>query len=148
MNKICTFVIEKNNFLFMNEKQEFSARLKRALQDAGVSLRPVAVERAFNMRYWGHPVTVQAVRRWLRGEAIPAQDKLQVLSEWLQIEPQVLRFGDTPKFAVPIRRQRWEEAMNSSEREVLQAFLELPPEERKALRTLILALGAREWQKK
>ncbi|MDR0563568.1 MAG: hypothetical protein LBG78_01350 [Azoarcus sp.] len=131
----------------MDEKQEFSIRLKRALQDAGVPARPVVLEREFNTRYWGRPVTVQAVRRWLCGEAIPAQDKLQVLSEWLQIEPQVLRFGDTPKIAVPIRRQRWEEAMNSSEREVLQAFLELPPDERKALRTLILALHTQEFQK-
>jgi hypothetical protein len=136
-------VVRKLNFLFMDEKKEFSARLKRALLDAGIPVRPVVLEREFNTRYWGHSVTVQAVRRWLRGEAIPAQDKLQVLSEWLQVEPQVLRFGDTPRFSAPARRQRWEEAINSSEREVLQAFLELPSEERKAVRTLILALHKR-----
>ena len=76
----------KLNFLFMDEKSDFGTRLCKALQAQGVPLRPSVLEREFNRRYWGRPVTLQAVRRWMRGEAIPAQDKLQVLAEWLKID--------------------------------------------------------------
>ena len=72
----------------MDEKTEFSQRLRKAIEDAGYPVRPTVLEREFNTRYWGRSVTVQAVRRWLCGEAIPSQEKLQVLAEWLKIEPQ------------------------------------------------------------
>ncbi len=78
----------------MDEKAEFSQRLRKAIESAGYPVRPVVLEREFNTRYWGRPVTVQAVRRWLRGEAIPSQEKLQVLADWLKVEPHVLRFGE------------------------------------------------------
>ena len=68
-------------FLFMDEKAEFAERLREAMTRAGYELRPVVLEREFNMRYWGRSITLQAARRWLRGEAIPAQDKMQVLAE-------------------------------------------------------------------
>ena len=91
----------KFNFLFMDEKTEFSQRLRKAIEDAGYPVRPTVLEREFNTRYWGRSdVTVQAVRRWLRGEAIPSQEKLQVLAEWLKIEPHALRFGKQPTKSV------------------------------------------------
>ncbi|GHU36353.1 hypothetical protein AGMMS50256_32830 [Betaproteobacteria bacterium] len=124
----------------MDEKTEFSERLKQAIQDAGYNVRPIVLEREFNTRYWGHPVTVQAVRRWLKGESIPSQDKLQVLAEWLQVEAHVLRFGGQPRLSVIQRKKRWYETVEGPEREVLEAFMELPAEERKAVRTVILAL--------
>ena len=77
----------------MNEKADFGERLRAAMVSAGYPLRPVVLEREFNTRYWGRSVTLQAARRWLRGEAIPTQDKVQVLAEWLKLEPEVLRFG-------------------------------------------------------
>ncbi|MDR0380332.1 MAG: transcriptional regulator [Candidatus Accumulibacter sp.] len=125
----------------MNEKAAFSGRLKLAMANAGYPVRPVVLEREFNIRYWGRPITVQAVRRWLRGEAIPAQDKLQILAEWLQVEPQALRFGEQAKIPGNARKKRWDEMISGPEREVFEAFLDLPAEERKAVRTLILALG-------
>jgi len=94
------------------------------------------LEREFNRRYWGRPVTLQAVRRWMRGEAIPAQDKLQVLAEWLKVEPQVLRFGEEAVHAAQSTRQRWE-GLNYAERETLDAFLRLPPEQRKVVQQVI-----------
>jgi transcriptional regulator with XRE-family HTH domain len=124
----------------MDEKTEFSERLKQAMQDAGYKVRPIVLEREFNTRYWGHPVTVQAVRRWLKGESIPSQDKLQVLAEWLQVEAHVLRFGGQPRLPANQRKKRWYETVEGPEREVLEAFMELPAEERKAVRTVILAL--------
>lgn len=125
----------------MNEKQEFAQRLCDAMIRAGYPLRPVVLEREFNTRYWGKSVTLQAVRRWLRGEAIPSQDKIQVLAEWLQIEPEVLRFGEEVRQAVQQRRQRWEEGVGYLERETFDAFLQLSAEDRKIVREVITAMS-------
>lgn len=124
----------------MSEKANFGTRLCKALQEQGVPLRPSVLEREFNRRYWGHPVTLQAVRRWMRGEAIPAQDKLQVLAEWLKVEPQVLRFGEAAAHAAQNTQQRWE-VLNYAERETLDAFLRLPPEQRKVVQQVIRAFS-------
>lgn len=124
----------------MSEKADFGTRLCKALQEQGVPLRPSVLEREFNRRYWGRPVTLQAVRRWMRGEAIPAQDKLQVLAEWLKVEPQVLRFGEAAMQAVQSAQQRWE-VLNYTERETLDAFLRLPPEQRKVVQQVIRAFS-------
>jgi hypothetical protein len=130
----------ESNFLFMDEKAEFSARLMRAMADAGYPVRPIVLEREFNLRYWGRPISVQAVCRWLKGEAIPAQDKLQVLADWLKVEPQVLRFGGQPAASIQQRRKRWEDAVAGPEREVLEAFVGLPAEQKKVVRAVILAM--------
>ena len=125
----------------MNETHEFAQRLRDAMTRAGYPLRPVVLEREFNTRYWGKSVTLQAVRRWLRGEAIPSQDKVQVLAEWLKIEPEVLRFGESIRKAVQEHRQRWDEGMGHLERETFDTFLQLPAPQRKIAREVILALA-------
>jgi transcriptional regulator with XRE-family HTH domain len=128
----------------MDQATEFSQRLKEAMTAAGYLVRPIVLEREFNTRYWGRPVTVQAVRRWLRGEAIPSQEKLQVLADWLNIEPHILRFGEEPMKAVREKRKRWDEGIGYQEREVFEAFLSLPAAQRKAVREIILGLALAE----
>jgi hypothetical protein len=125
----------------MDEKTEFAKRLRDGMVAAGYEPRPVILERGFNSRYWGKSVTFQAVRRWLKGESIPAQDKLQVLAEWLKIEPHVLRFGERVTKTVKANRQRWDEGIGYLERETFDAFLVLPASQRKAVREIILALA-------
>lgn len=125
----------------MNENAEFSQRLRHAMEAAGYPVRPIILEREFNTRYWGRAVTVQAVRRWLRGEAIPSQEKLQVLADWLKVEPHILRFGEGPIKAIQEKRKRWDEGIGYQEREVFEAFMNLPAEQRKAVREIILGLG-------
>ncbi|MCL1961773.1 MAG: hypothetical protein FWG56_08400 [Desulfovibrionaceae bacterium] len=125
----------------MDEKAEFAERLRGAMTRAGYALRPVVLEREFNTRYWGRSVTLQAARRWLRGEAIPAQDKVQVLAEWLKIEPEVLRFGEAVRKSVRAYRQRWGEGVGSLEREAFDAFLQLPAPQRKIVREVILTFA-------
>ncbi len=125
----------------MNEKAEFAQRLTEAMTRAGYALRPVVLEREFNTRYWGRSVTLQAVRRWLRGEAIPSQEKLQVLADWLKIEPQVLRFGEAVRNSVQQHRQRWDEGIGYLERETFEAFLNLPAPQRKLIREVILTFA-------
>ncbi len=125
----------------MNEKAEFAERLRDAMTRAGYQLRPVVLEREFNTRYWGRSVTLQAVRRWLRGEAIPSQEKLQVLADWLKVEPEVLRFGEAVRKSVQQHRQRWEEGVGYLERETFDAFLQLPAPQRKLIREVILTFA-------
>jgi hypothetical protein len=125
----------------MNEKLEFAERLRSAMTQAGYPLRPVVLEREFNTRFWGRSITLQAARRWLRGEAIPAQDKLQVLADWLAVEPEVLRFGVAVRNAVQERKQRWDEGVGYLERETFEAFLSLPAAQRKIVREVIMAFA-------
>lgn len=125
----------------MDEKTEFAARLREAMIAAGYEPRPAVLEKGFNARFWGRSVTFQAVSRWLRGEAIPSQDKLQVLAEWLGVEPHLLRFGEQALHSVRAKRKRWEEAVGYQEREVFEAFINLPVPQRKIVREVILTFA-------
>lgn len=117
----------------MDEKTAFSQRLAEAMRTSGYEPRPTVLEKEFNTRYWGRPVTYQAVTRWLKGEAVPGQDKLQVLAEWLCVEPQYLRFGEAVVRQVRERKARWEEGFSAEERQLLDAYLQLPMDKRKLL---------------
>jgi len=78
-----------------NEKQGFSKRLREALKRAQPAAEgPAALAREFNLRYDGTPVTVQAVRKWVGGHALPSQDKIRALALWLEVSPQWLRYGE------------------------------------------------------
>jgi transcriptional regulator with XRE-family HTH domain len=125
----------------MDEKTEFAERLRDAMATAGYSVRPSVLEKEFNSRYWGRSVTFQAVSRWLRGEAIPSQEKLQVLADWLGVEPHVLRFGTGPIKAIREKAKRWDEGVGHLEREVFETFLSLPTAQRKIVREVILAFA-------
>ncbi len=78
----------------VNERLHFSERLRQSLDQAGQAPdSPTALARFFNCRYDGEPVTVHAVRKWLIGEAIPTQEKLRVLAQWLEVPADWLRYG-------------------------------------------------------
>lgn len=126
----------------MDNKLEFAQRLKDGMVAAGLEPRPGVLLTLFNTRYWGRSVSFQAVSRWLKGEAIPEQDKLLVLAEVLNIEPEVLRFGEGIRKSLKERKQRWEEGAGYLERETFDAFLKLPAAHRKIVREVILAFAA------
>ena len=125
----------------MNEKLEFAERLRTGMVGIGLEPRASVLERQFNARYWGKSVTFQAVSRWLKGEAIPGQDKLQTLAEILKIEPEVLRFGERVRASVKEQKARWEAGIGYLERETFDAFLKLPAEQRKIVREVILTFA-------
>lgn len=125
----------------MNNKLEFAQRLRDAMVSAGLEPRPGVLLNQFNANYWGRSVTFQAVSRWLRGEAIPEQDKLLVLAGILKIEPQVLRFGEEVRTAIQQQKQRWDEGVGYLERETFDAFLQLPAPQRKLIREVILTFA-------
>lgn len=80
------------------EQERFATRLNQALaaaryQPAGAS----RIAREFNLRFPDKAVTVHAVRKWIKGEAIPTQDKLVALAQWLGVRADWLRYdGDEP----------------------------------------------------
>lgn len=125
----------------MEHKLEFAQRLREAMLAAGLEARPGVLLNLFNTHYWGRSVSFQAVSRWLRGEAIPAQDKLLVLAEILKVEPEVLRFGRSVQHRVQESRKRWDDGVSYEEREVFDAFLRLPVPQRKVVREIILAFA-------
>ena len=129
----------------MNDaKHQFADRLRAAMEKAGYPPRPAVLEREFNLRWYGRPMTLHGVRRWLVGEAIPAQDKILTLAEWLGISPHILRYGAEIEHRIEERNARWEQALQYQERAVINAYLNLPLVQRKAVREIILALAARD----
>ncbi|MEY4975982.1 MAG: hypothetical protein RIQ97_1177 [Pseudomonadota bacterium] len=124
----------------MHQKLEFAQRLRDAMQAVGMPARPSMLLEAFNRRYWGRSVSFQAVSRWLRGEAIPEQDKLVVLADMLRIPPDELRFG---KVGLRIQEEtaRRDKALNYLERETFDLFLQLPPAQKKVVREVIEAFA-------
>lgn len=126
-----------------NEKKQFSERLRTAMQAAGYEARPNVLEANFNARYWGRSVSYQAARRWLLGLSIPEQDKVQVLADWLGVEPHTLRYGRPVKpRALGETKPQWFRTLTAADREAIDQFLKLPTERKKVVRDLISALSS------
>lgn len=121
----------------IKEREAFARRLKEALQrvgDDGAS--PTRLAREFNRRTPGAPVTLHAARKWLNGEAVPAQDKLRVLAGWLDVGADWLRFGEGGKAAA----YRAEEGAAPVDFELARAIGALSPAHQVAVRALVKAL--------
>lgn len=125
----------------MNEKAEFSQRLRDAMVRVGHAASPSVLEHEFNLRWHGRSISNQAAWGWLNSRSIPTQDKLQVLAEWLKVEPEVLRFGEAVRRKVREHQQRWDEGVGAVEREVIDTYLQLPAPQRKVVREVVLALA-------
>ena len=108
---------------------------------AGYEAKPAVLEREFNTRYWGKPMTLHGVRRWLRGETLPTHSKLLVPAEWLAVQPQQLGFGDEIYRKVEQRRARWDSGVGYEDQELFEAFLKLPVPQRKLIREVILTFA-------
>jgi transcriptional regulator with XRE-family HTH domain len=141
LNKLPYKYSDRINHASMDEQFNFSKRLKTAMQGAGYTARASVLEREFNLRYWGKSVTLQAVRRWLNGEAVPTQDKLKTLAEWLDVDPHWLRFGERLHGSVQEQRKRWDVNMTQEERAVVEAFMALAPDKRKIVGEVVKAFA-------
>ena len=128
-----------------DERQQFAQRLAEVMQAAGYEPRPSILEKLFNSRYRGRSVTFTSVSRWLGGQSIPTQDKVQVLAAMFGVEPHVLRFGPSAKAdksnAANISEGRppWP-ALDPADHTAIDTYLALPEPLRRHLRALIAAL--------
>jgi len=76
-----------------SKRLEFSSRLTMALARVGIDASPSVVARRFNARAGEESITRYGARKWLFGEALPSQARLEILAQWLCVTPQWLRFG-------------------------------------------------------
>lgn len=127
-----------------DEKRAFGRRLSQGMVAKGLKPRPAVLERQFNLRYQGKPMSLHGVRRWLKGETIPAQQKVVVLAEILDLDPQELRFGRREGRPTALVREpdvRWLADLGWSDRALYQAIKSLKAPQRKVVRDLILLLA-------
>ncbi len=124
------------------EKVQFSERLLQSLSQAGISAAsPTVLARKFNLLYPDTPISVQAVRRWLEGTAIPTQDKLVVLAAWLRVSPEWLRFGEDPRSRKRVADKAVGEAPVNYDSRTLATLIELLSEEhRQMIARIVTAL--------
>lgn len=99
---------------------------------------PTRLAQDFNRRYKSGSVSVNAAHRWLRGETIPAQDKIRTLSAWLGVTPEWLRFGEAD--APAARYAVNEPAPTESDLELVRQFRRLNTGHRQAVREMVLTL--------
>lgn len=126
----------------MNEKSEFAQRLIEAVKQAGYEPRVSVIEKNFNLRYWGNPVSYQGIRRWLKGESVPEQDKLAVLAEWLGVEPYELRYGVSVVEKTDADKP-WYVGLSLDDYDVIVTFLKLSGQSKKVVRDVVLALSSK-----
>jgi len=125
----------------MSLKQEFSRRLCAAMTMAGMDISGTMLERAFNRKWTGTPISVQTAWGWINGKTIPRQDKLQTLARLLKTDPHTLQYGVPPPLSIAERKKEWEDRITYAERETLEAFLRLPSPQRLVVREVIMAFA-------
>lgn len=123
------------------EALAFAAGLKQALEAAGVRPSPAVVASEFNLRYWGKSITAHTARAWLAGVAIPMQDKIRTLSDWLHVNPDELRFGPRTVSALPADADIAQAPLSLQDREMLAQYLALSPARRKTVQEVVAALA-------
>ena len=125
----------------MDNKAKFAARLIEAMTVQGYKPEPAVLEREFNLRHYGKRIGLHGVRKWLIGESIPPYDKIMTLATWLKVPPEDLTFGLEIKQKIQQENTRWVDEVGYKEREVFEAFLNLPAPQRKIVREVILAFA-------
>ena len=116
------------------EREAFARRLIAALAAADIQASATEVQRQFNALCPQQSVTTHAARKWIMGEAIPAQQRLQTLSALLKVAPNWLRFGDDYE---DIGGNR----ISVDEQLLLRSFRRLPVRERQKLLELVQTMA-------
>jgi transcriptional regulator with XRE-family HTH domain len=122
------------------ERIDFSNRLRDALKRANYAPdSPTQLAREFNARNQHRPVTIHAARKWLVGESIPTQEKLRLLSEWLGVSTEWLRFGESQQSTKGGKKSlQQQRELNRTELAIMQNLLYLDEEQQEILLKLVL----------
>jgi len=107
----------------------------------GMDISGTELERAFNRKWDGTPVSVQAAWNWINGRTVPRSDKLQVLAKTVRVDPHALLYGSDGPLTAAERKQDWEERVTYAERETIETFLRLPVPQRLLVRDVITAVA-------
>ena len=122
-------------------KKQFAAQLREAMQAAGYEPKPAVLEREFNTRHKGKPMSLHGVRLWLLGESMPDFKKLETLSKWLGVPVHQLGYGGETARAAEERRPRWDSGIGYEDRDLFEAYLKLPVPQRRLIRETILTFA-------
>jgi transcriptional regulator with XRE-family HTH domain len=120
-----------------DDRSEFAKRLAAAMRALGLEARPSVLHARFNSRYHGSSVSFQTASRWLRGKAIPEQDKLVVLAQVFRTDPQTLRFGGKGHLDVREPRVVWPDRVGLRDQALFEDILALSAKQRELLRNLV-----------
>ena len=125
-------------------RDEFSKRLREAFQRGGVNIdSPTRLAGDFSDRYSGNKVSQQAVRKWLNGEAIPSQEKIQVLAAWLGVGTEWLRYGKGGATAPVTQQASPAYRIALSDQELVKRFRKLSYRQQQAVSEIIIALATK-----
>jgi hypothetical protein len=133
----------------MNEKEKFATNLRRILIEKGYEPKASVIEREFNLRHYGKPIGLHAVARWLRGEGLPSLARLQTLAKWLEIDIQELVSDEKAYQVAKLEKKKepnkhiWESAASYQDQTLFQIFLNLPQEQKKVVREVIMAMDSK-----
>ena len=122
-------------------KKQFASQLREAMVAAGFDPKPAVLEREFNTRHWGKPMTLHGVRLWLLGKTMPDFNKMETLSKWLGVSVHQLSYGGPSGRKVEQQRARWDSGIGYQDRDIFEAFLKLPIPQRKLIREVILTFA-------
>ncbi|AWL29616.1 transcriptional regulator [Acinetobacter defluvii] len=112
----------------IHEKKAFSERLKSSLDQLQHPISPTYLSKQFNLRYSGSPISTQTAHNWLNGNAIPSQEKLQIISIWLRVSSEWLRYGEgssTQNFVVNIESIKFNNKFDLLSKKQQQLILDL-----------------------
>ena len=125
-------------------KEWFAQTLRESLQARYGKLPSAAtVARDFNLRAYGvSPITQESARRWMRGEAFPKPEYLEILLSWLGIslDPAVLasqRRIHIPHSPVTTYRSGYIKPMQPPEECISRLITSLNPNQKKLMIELI-----------
>jgi transcriptional regulator with XRE-family HTH domain len=119
-----------------DERRNFSDRLSTALRSSRQPTTPSAFAREFNLRADGVTVSVHGARKWLLGEAIPTQERIQIIAHWLNVNAAWLRFGDAENSQYIVKNLE-EGKLTSEQIMLINDIISLPPAAQLILRDVV-----------
>ena len=124
----------------MSAKQDFSNRLREAMQQQGYKASATLLEHEFNLRCRDEmtPISTQAAWNWLNGKAIPTHERMMVLANWLNVEPSTLRFGSDAQRSPDGATDRLGIGqIDYLDRQFMETYLALPAVERRLMQEIV-----------
>jgi transcriptional regulator with XRE-family HTH domain len=124
----------------LNAKQQFAARLRRAMRDrgykskrgasSGVDVGPLATAAR---------VSREMARRYTEGSALPDANRLQVIADWLQVRAAWLRDGEGEMATAHAAREDTAPpyGLTPDAEDVARVWMSLPPQLAEWIRALL-----------
>ena len=109
----------------------FSERLRAALEAKGVKASPTVIANYFALQN-SHRITPHTASNWMLGTSMPRQDHLRVLSSWLKVSPDQLRFGRTEANTTIFRGYE----VSIEDQEFLAKYFSLNPTQKSIVRSV------------